>query len=84
MWYGKSIGDQGPSKFFLICLSHESLENHYKTNFMLNRYHKYNLTELDMMIPWEREVHLILLLQSLEEEKQQQQQRDASNGRNTE
>lgn len=48
---------------------------------MLNRHHKYSLTELDMMIPWEREVHLILLLQALEEEKQQ---REASNGRNTE
>jgi len=28
------------------------------------------LTELDNMIPWEREVHTILLLQALEEEKE--------------
>jgi hypothetical protein len=34
------------------------------------RHHKYSLTELEMMMPWEKEVHLILLLQALEEEKQ--------------
>jgi len=33
------------------------------------RHHKYSLTELETMIPWEREVHLILLLDALEEEK---------------
>ena len=34
------------------------------------RYHHYTLTEIEMMFPWEREVHLILLLQTIEEEKQ--------------
>jgi hypothetical protein len=34
------------------------------------RHHKYSLTELENMMPWEKEVHLILLLQALEEEKQ--------------
>lgn len=33
------------------------------------RYHKYSLTELEMMIPWEREIYTIILLQTLEEEK---------------
>lgn len=33
------------------------------------RYHKYSLTELDMMMPWEREIYTIILLQTLEEEK---------------
>ena len=36
---------------------------------MLMRYHKYSLTELEMMIPWEREIYTIILLQTLEEEK---------------
>ena len=34
------------------------------------RHHKYSITELESMMPWEKEVHLILLLQALEEEKQ--------------
>jgi len=53
-----------------VCLSHDNLANYYKTNFLLNRYHHYALTEIETMAPWEREVHLILLMQTLEEEKE--------------
>jgi hypothetical protein len=38
------------------------------------RYHKYSLTELDLMIPWEREIYTIILLQTLEEEKRQREE----------
>jgi hypothetical protein len=38
------------------------------------RHHKYSLSELEMMIPWERDIHIILLLQALEEEKQKREQ----------
>lgn len=41
------------------------------------QYHKYSLTELENMIPWEREIYLELLKQYIEEEKLKQQQ---SNG----
>jgi len=41
---------------------------------MLMRHHKYSLSELEMMIPWERDIHIILLLQALEEEKQKREQ----------
>ena len=49
---------------------------------MLQRHHKYTLTELDMMLPWEREVNVILLLQALEEEKMEREeaQRKQRNG----
>jgi len=36
----------------------------------LQRHHKYTLTELDNMMPWEREIQMIMLMQALEEEKQ--------------
>jgi hypothetical protein len=38
------------------------------------QYHKYSLTELENMIPWEREVYVSLLQQYLEEEKLKAQQ----------
>jgi len=41
------------------------------------RYHKYSLTELDLMIPWEREIYTIILLQTLEEEKRQREEAKA-------
>jgi hypothetical protein len=49
-------------------MSHDSLENYYKTNFSLMQHHKYSLSELDSMIPWEREIYLMLLVQYIKEE----------------
>ena len=34
------------------------------------QHHKYSLTELDNMIPWEREIYIKLLMQHLEEENE--------------
>ena len=41
-----------------------------KTNFALMHHHKYSLTEIENMIPWEREVYLTLLAQWIEEENE--------------
>jgi hypothetical protein len=38
------------------------------------QHHKYSLTELEGMIPWEREIYIKLLLNHLEEEKERQNQ----------
>ena len=50
------------------------LENYYKINFALVQYHKYSLTEIENLIPWERDIYVSLLQQHLEEEKLKQQQ----------
>ena len=55
-------------------MSHTSLEAYYRINFSLMQHHKYSLTELDNMIPWEREVYLTFLKQYIEEENLKQQQ----------
>lgn len=47
--------------------------NHYHTNFHLHRVHHYGLTELDNMIPFERQVYLALIEQRLQEEQRQSQ-----------
>ena len=54
------------------------LENYYKINFALIQYHKYSLTEIENLIPWERDIYVSLLQQHLEEEKLKQQQQQAS------
>ena len=58
-------------------MAHTNLEPYYKVNFALVQHHKYSLTEVENMIPWEREVYITLLKQHIEEEKLKQQQ---SNG----
>ena len=37
-------------------------------NFALMQHHKYSLTELENMIPWEREIYIGLLTNHLKEE----------------
>ncbi len=34
------------------------------------QHHKYSLTELDNMLPWERDIYLNMLIQYLEEENE--------------
>ena len=51
---------------------HDSLENYYKTNFALMQHHKYSLTELENMIPWERDVYVNLLIAHIQEEERRQ------------
>ena len=56
----------------------ENLESYYKTNFALIQHHKYSLSEIENLIPWERDIYITLLKNWIEEENQrieQQQQR---------
>ena len=55
-------------------MAHEDLESYFKTNFALVQHHKYSLTELENMIPWEREIYVTLLQQFIEEENLKAQQ----------
>lgn len=54
------------NKFFRIALSHDTMENFYKINFLLMQIHKYSLTEIENMMPWEREIYISMLLQYIE------------------
>jgi hypothetical protein len=53
--------------------------NYYQTNFSLMQFHKYSLTELDNMLPWEREIYIMLLVNYLKEENQKLQQQKQGN-----
>ncbi len=44
--------------------------NHYHLNFQMMQHHKYSLTELDNMIPWERHIYTSLLKQWVESENE--------------
>ena len=41
-------------------------------NFGLMQHHKWSITEIENMIPWERDVYTQKLIQYVEEEKQRQ------------
>ena len=70
MWLRRKDCRRGHSKFFRIIFGYDTLGNYFQTNFALMQHHKYSLTELDNMIPWERQVYIDMLVKFLEEEKE--------------
>tara|TARA_Y100001951_G_scaffold85641_1_gene75663 strand:- start:42 stop:194 length:153 start_codon:yes stop_codon:yes gene_type:complete len=40
------------------------------TNFSMMQHYNYSLTELENMIPWERDIYVNLLMSHVKEEKQ--------------
>ena len=43
------------------------------------QHHKYSLTELEAMIPWERDVYTSLLINHIKEENEKKRQREKKN-----
>ena len=64
------VNTQYGRRFFRISLCHNTLENYYITNFNMMQHHKYSLTELDNMIPWEKDVYVGLLSNYIKEENE--------------
>jgi hypothetical protein len=58
-------------------LCHDSLANMYNTNFALLQHHKYSLTELENMMPWEREVYVNMLVKFIKDENERLKQQQA-------
>ena len=44
------------------------------------QHHNYSLTELENMIPWEREIYIGLLMQFLKEEEERMEKEKRKNG----
>ena len=59
---------------------HMDLEAYFRLNFALIQYHKYSLTEIENMMPWERDIYVELLKQHLKEEKEKQEQQQRKHG----
>jgi hypothetical protein len=54
---------------------HNSLANMYQLNFALVQHHKYSLTEIENMFPFERDIYVTLLRNYLEEQEEKLKQR---------
>ena len=51
------------------------------TNFAMMQHHKYSLTELDNMIPFEREIYVELLMQWIKEENERLKEQERKQSR---
>ena len=59
-------------------MAHNNLENYFRLNFAMMQYNKYSLTEIENMIPWERDIYVGLLQAHLEEERLKENQLKAN------
>lgn len=62
---------------------YDNLANYFNCNFGLVQHHKWSVSEIENMLPWERQTYVALLMNWLKEEKdriklQQQQQKVAA------
>jgi hypothetical protein len=70
MWCDRYTNPGRNICFFYLSLSHDNLANYYQLNFNLMQHHKYSLTELDNMIPFEREIYINMLMEWIEKENE--------------
>lgn len=55
-----------------MALSHDTLANYYQMNYQLMQNHKYSLSDLENMLPWEREIYVEMLVDDIKEQNKQQ------------
>jgi len=57
------------------------LKNYFETNFALMQHHKYNLGDIENMVPWEKGVYVTMLANFIKEENEKLQQEKIYNKR---
>jgi hypothetical protein len=57
---------------------HESLANLLQCHFVMMKDHNFSLTEIENMIPWERQIYMGLLINYVKEENERAKQQEAS------
>ena len=51
-------------------LYHTSIDSTLETNFSLMQHHNYSLSDLENMLPWEREIYVDMLITYIKEENE--------------
>jgi hypothetical protein len=58
-------------------MGHDTLANHIRSNFNLIHHHKWNLGEIDGMMPWEKHIYVELLNNWIKEQDDNAKQQEA-------
>ena len=69
------------TKFFRIIFRYDNLKNYFDTNFALIQHHKYSLSDIEHMVPWEKNIYVTMLVQYIEQENEKLQQQKLANKR---
>lgn len=58
-------------------LGHNTLESYYQTMFSMVQHHKYSLTELESLMPYELDIYVEMLIKHVEELNKARSQKSA-------
>ncbi len=59
-------------------LYHTTIDNTMETNFALIQHHKWSLSDIENLIPWEKEIYVNYLLKYLEKQRLEAKQAEAN------
>ena len=59
-------------------LGQENLVTYYRNNFIMAQHYKYSLTELENMLPYEREIYISMLNDHIAKENAERTKRQRS------
>lgn len=51
-------------------LSHTTLKGYYEIIFSMAQHHKYSITDIETMIPYERDLYVDMLLEFIKQQEQ--------------
>jgi 3-methyladenine DNA glycosylase AlkD len=51
-------------------MMHDNLANMLQSNFAMMQHHKYSLSDIEGMLPWERRVYIEMLINHVKEENE--------------
>ena len=80
MWLQRASACGGLSQFFSIIVDSGALAGYYATNSNLMLHYNYSLTELEDMIPWEREIYVCFVEQHIKEKNEKIEQANSFKG----
>lgn len=75
MWLCASCRTTRYDGFFNVAVRYDTLENHYHTVFLLMHEHKWNWGDIQNMLPYERDIYVILLKQWLDRQTEELKRR---------
>ena len=81
MWIQRGHKCRRNPKFFRVIFCYDNLKNYFETNFALMQHHKYNLSDIEQMVPWEKTIYVTMLVNYIEEENEKLQQQKLANKR---
>jgi hypothetical protein len=56
-------------------LCHTTLQNYYQTIFALAQHHKYSISDIENLIPYERDLYFQMLINFIEQQKEKNGQK---------